>query len=159
MSDSCCVLAELQRLGNTAFVNTHEGPAPGPLEHAISEGYAAGVEMMMSCGASPRQQGSDWASFLRAATASFTPAKAALVHRLIKQKSAFEVEVLPGKGCQRQCLLCMHLGRRAYWGYKDASVSLRDCWVGTCRVFSAICGGFHEYPRVASCDKRLLIAS
>ena len=104
--DPCCVLAELRRLGNTAFVNTHDGSAPGCLEHAMSEGHVAAVEMMLSCGASPGKQGSTWAGFLRAATASFTPAKAALIHTLITQKPTFEVRLLQGNGWRRRCLLC-----------------------------------------------------
>ena len=103
------MLAELRRLGNTTFVNTYEGRAPAHLELGMSEEYVGAVGVMISCGASPRQQGSNWASFLRAATASFAPCRAALIHRLMKLQSISEVGMLPGKGCQRQCLLCMHL--------------------------------------------------
>ena len=106
--DPYYALAELRRLGNTAFVNTHDASAPGCLEHAVSEGHTAAVEMMLSCGASPGKQGSNWASFLRAATTSFTPAKAALIHTLIMQKPIFEVRLPQGKGWRRRRLLCMH---------------------------------------------------
>ena len=74
----------------------------------MSEGHVAAVEMMLSCGASPGKQGSNWASFLRAATASFTPAKAALIHRLIIQKPTFEVWLPQVKGWRTQHLLCLH---------------------------------------------------
>ena len=78
------MLAELQRLGNTTFVNTHDGSAPACLEHAMREGHVAAIELLMSCGANPRQQGTTWASFLRAATTSFSRGKAALIHKLIR---------------------------------------------------------------------------
>ena len=88
------VLAVLRGLGNTTFVKTHDGSAPACLERAMSEGHAAAAKHLMSCGASPRQQGSTWAGFLRASTTSFTPAKAALIHRLLGHKSIFEVRDL-----------------------------------------------------------------
>ena len=107
VADHYCALAELRRLSNTTFVSTHDESSPACLEQAMSEGHVAAIDMMMSCGASPRQQGSTWASCLRAATASFVPAKAALIHRLLRQKATFEVTLQQGKGWRRQCLLCM----------------------------------------------------
>ena len=68
----------------------------------------AAVEMMLSCGASPGKQGSTWVSFLKAATASFTPAKAALIHTLMTQKPTFQVWMPQGKGQRRRRLVCMH---------------------------------------------------
>ena len=85
--------AVLKELGNTTFVNTHDGSAPACLEHAMSKGHTSAAQRMMSCGASPRQQGSTWASFLRAATTSFAPVTAALIHRLIRHEAIFEVDM------------------------------------------------------------------
>ena len=141
--DPCYALAELRRLGNTTFVNTHDTSSPGCLEQAMSEGHVVAVEMMMSCGASPGKQGSTWASFLEAATASFTPAKAALIHRLLRHKPTFEVGLLPDKGWQRQYLLCMHLRPLCHLCCQRL---LREC--GVCAE-SAVAkfGGLSDYQR------------
>ena len=107
--------AVLKGLGNSTFVNTYDGSAPACLEQAISEGHTVAAKLMLSCGASPRKQGSTWAGFLRAATTSFSPAIAALLHTLIKYKDTFEVEKpaeavlavhalgLPCQSCSKCC--------------------------------------------------------
>ena len=107
--------AVLKELGNTTFVNTHDGPAPACLERAMSEGHASAAKRMMSCGASPRKQGSTWASFLRASTTSFAPVTAALIHRLIRHEAILEVEklaetVLAVHALGLPCHLCSECG-------------------------------------------------
>ena len=107
--------AVLKELGNTTFVNTHDGSAPACLERAMSEGHTSAAKRMMSCGASPRKQGSTWASFLRACTTSFAPVTAALIHRLIRHESILEVEtlaetVLAAHALGLPCQLCSECG-------------------------------------------------
>ena len=104
MCDSYCTLAELRRLGNTSFVNSYDWQAPGCPEHAVSainSSHTTVVEMLMSCGASPRKQGSTWAGFLRAATSFFASTKAALIHKILKQQPTFEARPPPFKGWHR----------------------------------------------------------
>ena len=111
-ADTYIMHAVLKGLGNTTFVNTHDGPPPACLEQAMSEGHTAAAKLMLSCGASPRKQGSSWAGFMSAATTSFSPAIAALLHTLIRYKDTFEVEkpaetVLIVHALGLPCQLCL----------------------------------------------------
>ncbi len=83
--------AELVALGNTEFVNIHYPGRTSSMVYAAREGRSAIIQKMIECGGSPEKQGSDWADFFLAATSTFRPSTAQLIHSMMNNQSLLPV--------------------------------------------------------------------
>ena len=77
-------IAELMALDDEDFVNAHHPDQTSPMVQAARGGHAYAVLSMYACGGCPVEQGSDWIVFLRAATSTFSPRMAHVVHLIFR---------------------------------------------------------------------------